>query len=373
MSFSFSAENKDQAQLELTALSNAIDEIKIWLAAANTSQSQEEENLQQAELQISTISKSISTTEQALSETQTEMNVLSARSAQLESEMTVQNALLAQTIRTAYMSGNQSAIKLLLNQQDISKSARMLHYHRLFTESQLASIESFQKVLDETKQVNSELDSKARQLENQQTQLSQKLQSLTESKQRRETALAQLRANIFSRRSELEQLEIDQAELQQLIEQINTAIADIPASGQTSPFIEQRGKLRMPAEGKIISSYGSRYGDGDLRRQGITIGVSEGTPVQAIHSGRVVFADWLRGTGLLLIIDHGEGYMTLYGANQALSKQAGDWVDAGDILATSGRASEITAKQDAEQSQAGLYFEIRHHGEAQNPIDWLAK
>ncbi len=366
------AQDSDQARQDLTAVNTAIEEIQAWLAEASARQSQEIETLKQADLQISAMIKSVATTESARSETEREMRALSARSEQLEEDKSAQNAILAQAIRTAYMAGNQSAMKLLLKQQGISKSARMLHYHRLFTESQLASIASYQEVLSQLATVNVDLRSHAARLQHQQVALNRKLLSLSESKQQREVALAELSATISSRSSELEQLEIDQAELRQLIEQINRAIADIPASARNSPFIEQRGKLQMPVQGNIISAYGSRYGDGNLQRQGITIAVSEGTPVQAIHPGRVVFSDWLRGTGLLVIVDHGAGYMSLYGANQALSKQAGDWVDAGDILATSGKPREASPSQEKNQRKTGVYFEIRHHAEAQNPGDWFA-
>ena len=125
--------------------------------------------------------------------------------------------------------------------------------------------------------------------------------------------------------------------------------------------------------GQLINPFGSRYGDCELRRQGITIEVSEGTPVQAVHSGRVVFSDWLRDSGLLVIVDHGQGYMSLYGANQALSKQAGDWVGAGDIVSTSGIANELAGNRENSQTRLGIYFEIRHHGEAQDPAQWLSQ
>ncbi len=247
----------------------------------------------------------------------------------------------------------------------------MLHYHRLFTESQLSSITTFQDTLDEIASLNLRLESEAADLQSEQSKLSDALASLSESKRQRELALSRLREDIASRSSELEQLEMDQMQLQELIEEINRAVADIPAAMQRTPFDTQRGKLRMPVSGEIVERYGSRYGEGDLRRQGVTIAVSEGTPVQAIHPGRVVFSDWLRGTGLLVIVDHGEGYMSLYGANQALSKQAGDWVDAGDIVATSGFTNEL-ARNQGDGQRPGMYFEIRHHGESLNPGDWFS-
>jgi len=367
------AESSTDTQQELAAVGDAIGEIQSWLSEAKSTQSIEIQNLQQADLQISTLSQSVTATEAALAETESEIESLSREADQLSSKKAAQSKILEQAIRTAYMAGNQSAIELLLNQEDISKSARMLHYHRLFTQAQLESIALFQETLDEVQTVNQQLESNAADLEQEQLALSNSLQSLNDSKIERELALTQLRVDIASRSSLLEQLEIDQAQLQELIEQINRAVTDIPAAMQLSAFDSQLGKLPMPVTGQIIDRFGTRYGEGDLRRQGITIAVSEGTPVQAIHPGRVVFSDWLRGTGLLVIVDHGQGYMSLYGANEALSKQAGDWVDVGDIVSTSGMVNELTGNSGDSQPSPGMYFEIRHHGEAQNPAQWLSQ
>lgn len=369
----YGAENSEAAQQELSAVGDAISEIQTWLSEAKSTQSEELKNLQQADLQISTLSQSIAVIETDLAETESDIASLSKQAEQLDIKKKEQSKILEQAIRTAYMAGNQSAIELLLNQEDISKSARMLHYYRLFTQSQLDSIAAFQETLDDVHTVNQNLESQAADLEVEQLALNESLQSLTESKQTRATALAQLRTEIASRSSELEQLEIDQVQLQELIEEINRAVADIPAAMRRSPFDSQLGKLPMPVVGEIVNRFGSRYGESDLTRQGITIGVSEGTPVQAIHPGRVVFSDWLRGTGLLVIVDHGEGYMSLYGANQALSKQAGDWVDVGDIIATSGVANELVGNRGDSRPLPGMYFEIRHHGEAQNPLRWFSQ
>jgi septal ring factor EnvC (AmiA/AmiB activator) len=367
------AESSEEAQQELAAVGNAIGEIQSWLSEARSTQSIEIQNLQQADLQISTLSQSVTAIQAALAETESEILSLSREADQLSSEKTAQSKILAQAIRNAYVAGNHSAIELLLNQEYISKSARMLHYHRLFTQAQLDSIASFQKTLDAVQTVNQQLESNVADLATEQLTLSNSLQSLNDSTIERERALNQLRADIASRSSQLEQLEIDQVQLQDLVEQINRAIADIPAATQRSPFDSQLGKLPMPVNGQITDRFGSRYGEGDLTRQGITIAVSEGTPVLAIHPGRVVFSDWLRGTGLLVIVDHGQGYMSLYGANQALSKQAGNWVDTGDIVSTSGVTNELTGNQRNRQASPGMYFEIRHHGEAQNPAQWLSE
>ena len=367
------AESSEKMQQELAAVENAIGEIQSWLSEAKLTQSEELQNLQQADLQISTVSQSVNATEAALAAIESEIVFLSREASHLSIKNAEQSKTLEKVIRTAHMVGSQSVIELLLNQEELSKSARILHYHKIFTQAQFDSIASFQKTFDEIQAVNQKLESNATDLKNERLTLSNSLQILNDSKNKREFALAQLRADIASRSSQLDQLEIDQEQLQALIEQINHAVADIPAATQRFPFNSLHGKLSMPAAGQLINSFGSRYGDGDLRRQGITIAVSEGTPVQAVHPGRVVFSDWLRGTGLLIIVDHGHGYMSLYGANQALSKQAGDWVDAGDIVSTSGIANEMTGNRENSQTRPGIYFEIRLHGEAQDPAQWFSK
>ncbi|MCH7816643.1 MAG: peptidoglycan DD-metalloendopeptidase family protein [Proteobacteria bacterium] len=360
----FAADNNRKPQQELDAVSTAIVEIQSWLREANDRHSTQEQNLHQAEMAIVRVDQAVAATRMSLGETESAMDSLRIRSTQLQAAKTQQSDALAQTIRAAYMTGEQSMLRLLLNQQDISHSARMLHYYRLFSASQIEKIEVFQTTLDDIAKVNSELTSTASQLSTQQTKLNRQMLALNTARAERERAIVVLNASITARGSELEQLEINQAELQQLIEQINRAIERTPASVALTSFVQQRGKLALPAAGAIVSHFGSRYGDGNLTRQGITIGVSAGTPVQAVHAGRVVFSNWLRGSGLLVIVDHGDGYMSLYGANQGLAKAAGDWVDAGDILATSGSGSD--------RNTPGLYFEIRHHGAAQDPLHWLS-
>lgn len=360
----FAADNNRKPQQELDAVSTAIVEIQSWLREANDRHSTQEQNLHQAEMAIVRVDQAVAATRLSLGETESAMDSLRIRSTQLQAAKTQQSDALAQTIRAAYMTGEQSMLRLLLNQQDISHSARMLHYYRLFSASQIEKIEVFQTTLDDIAKVDSELTSTASQLSTQQTKLNRQMLALNTAQSERERAIVALNASITARGSELEQLEINQAELQQLIEQINRAIERTPASVALTSFVQQRGKLALPAAGAIVSHFGSRYGDGNLTRQGITIGVSAGTPVQAVHAGRVVFSNWLRGSGLLVIVDHGDGYMSLYGANQGLAKAAGDWVDAGDILATSGSGPD--------RNTPGLYFEIRHHGAAQDPLHWLS-
>ena len=359
----FSAENSEQAQQELEATAVAIHAIESWLTEANSRQSDEEQNLMQAELELAAASQSILALQSQIDETEADLAELQIRQESLAQAKAAQNQILGQTLRAAYMSGNQNLLKMLLNQEDISRSSRMLHYYRVFSEAQLASIESYRQVIAQSNEVNQSLETRLVDLSQQRNRFSSQVAALNAAKTARELALNELNQDIASRRSELEQLEINQAELLALVEEIRRAMEGIRSFDDVPPFEAQKGALTLPADGPLISRFGSRYGVGNLTRQGITIGVSEGTPVRAIHPGQVVFADWLRGSGLLLIVDHGDGYMTLFGSNQALAKQAGEWVNTNDVVATSGTGGEANS--------AGLYFEIRHHGQAQNPTNWL--
>jgi murein hydrolase activator len=354
---------QQEAQQNLQAVSSAIDEIQSWLENANRRQSEEEQNLREAELEFSSLNQSLTATENSITESESEIATLNAEQMRFESEKSEQEENLRSLIRRAYLSGEQGFLKLLLNQEDLSKSARMLHYYRVFSESQVKQIEEFERLIEELADTNRQLEIEVASLSDQKIELDRQSVALTEANTLKQIALTDLTNSITSQRAELEQLEINQAEIQQLIEEINRAVEQLATA---TNFNEQKGKLSLPLDGPVIERFGERVGSSDLRRQGIVLRAEEGTPVQAIHGGRVVFANWLRGSGLLIIVDHGEGFMSLYGANQALSRSAGDVVSAGDILATSGHTST-----GSEGSRAGIYFEIRVHGQAENPADWI--
>ena len=160
-------------------------------------------------------------------------------------------------------------------------------------------------------------------------------------------------------------LETQQSELQQLIEEITRALEGVSSFAQITPLADSRGSLPPPVDEPVAHAFGATYGGGSLVRKGLSYEPNPGNPVRAVHSGRVVFADWLRGSGLLVVLDHGQGYMSLYAHNEALTVISGDWVDAGEVLARSGTNSS--------DRNAGLYFEIRRNGEPQDPTAWLRK
>lgn len=358
------AQDDVQAREDLEAVNSAISEIESWLNEANSRHSSAQETLREAELAISTLQTDIADIQQQISNSNLELAALREQQAELQASKNEQAEVLADVLRAAYKSGEHNSLRLLLNGDEPSKAARMLHYAAEISRYQLERIETFRLTLDNLKQVESELDMNLSRLRQQEAELAEQSQQLALARDERAAALAALNADINSRNQELEQLQFDQAELQALLEEIARAMEGIRSFADVPPIGERQGRLTRPVDGAITASFGSSYGGGSLRRQGIIIAVSPGSPVQAVHPGQVVFADWLRGAGLLIIVDHGDGYMSLYGGNEALAKNAGDWVDAGEVLAISGLGGE--------NSTPGLYFEIRRHGSALDPENWLA-
>lgn len=311
LSRSFAAEANPLPQAELEAVTRAITVIQSWLDDANASYSVEMNNLRDAERRINEVSSNIAAVRSELTRTLAVQDQLKLEITALEAVKSENNELLQSLLRAAYMNGDQGLLKLLLNQQDLSKNARMLHYYSVYSTAQIAALQQFQTTIVAIANTNIELQAGIDELSRQQIELESQLAALERGKQIRQLALSELQASISARNAELEQMQIDQQQLQQLIEEIDRAIENMPAATATTPFASRRGQLSLPLAGTIVQNFGARYGEGNLARRGISIAAPEGSPVQAVHAGRVVFADWLRGAGLLVIVDHGAGYMSL--------------------------------------------------------------
>ena len=358
----FAAE-QDATQQELNAVNSAIEEISAWLESANARQSAAQQSLREAEIEISELSQTMAQLGVDITNGRQRLSNLQQQQRDLESEREASEAIIEQLLAAAYVRGESGAIQTLLNQEDSSESDRMLHYTRVFGNYQLTEIEKFQTTIDALTDVANEIGSELSTLENQQKQLADTNEKLEFRLGERTQALTALTNDIANRNAELEQLEFDQAELQALLEEIARAMSGIRSFADVPPLEPAKGELPRPVEGPILSRFGTTYGGGSLTRQGIFIGATEGTPVTAVHPGYVAFASWLQGQGLLVVLDHGEGFVTLYGGNQALAVEAGQWVARDEVIATSG----TSANGDA----SGLYFELRQEGEAQNPSQWL--
>jgi septal ring factor EnvC (AmiA/AmiB activator) len=271
---------------------------------------------------------------------------------------------LARQINATYRLASQSRVKLVLNQDNPAQISRMLAYYDHINRAQVEKINTLKAVLAELEQIYRMIDEelsriKMVQNEQQQVQDQQRIQ-----RAERENLLAALAVKIDNEAAQLLELERNREDLEKLLEKLSNVLADIPADlGQHLDVAALKGKLPLPVNGRVLHAFGQRRAAG-MDWQGWLMEAATGTEVSSIAYGRVAFADWLRGYGLLMIIDHGQGFMSLYGYNESLLWEVGDWVEPGAIIATVG------GSQGGEQ---GFYFEMRKNGKAVDPAAWLKR
>lgn len=281
----------------------------------------------------------------------------------LQSRVAGQRRKLGAQLRSAYLAGSQAQLKLLLNQQDPSALARMLKYYEYLNRARLKTIVETQTLLISLKDVETRIAASTAELERLRLRREQERLALAEQQHNRQAVLEKLQREISEHRHSVARLRDDENRVRELIASLTGIFADIPANLQNAlPFDQLKGRLPWPARGNIMNHFGDSRRGSDLLWQGLRISASKGSEVRAISHGRVAFADWLPGFGLLVIIDHNDGYMSLYGHNETLYKEAGNWVQPGEIIATVGNSGG--------EQQAVLYFEIRHQGKPLDPQKW---
>ncbi len=347
---------------QLQQVSVAIAQIEDWLREAASDRTALEQQLSDSNAAIASNRAAILDTEAQILALRQELQQLERQQSELEQALASQEDLVREALRASYSSGRDSYLKLLLTQEDPSRSARMLRYYSDFNRARLDGITAYRTTLQSLDNTAARLLVTEQALQGSRQTLEQAQTALATETTRREELLAGLAEEMAARSTELDQLREDQQRLESLVQQIRDVVINIPAPEDLAPFADARGRLPRPVDGEALNRFGQSYSDGNLHRQGIVLGAAEGTPVRAVHPGRVVFADWLRGSGLLVVVDHGAGYMSLYANTGSLIKRKGDWVNRGEPLATAGR--------DGGSGQPGLYFEIRHNGQAQDPAQW---
>ena len=356
------AEDIDPAQLmrEIQALQQEIDGYKADLEATQDEAGDLESDLENNEKEQNDLIKKIRKIEVDLETSRVDLRNLQQRHADLERSRDEQTHFLTQQIRAAYSLGNQEYVKVLLNQQDPSDIARMLAYYDYLNAARADQIARYRQTLVELDVVSKNIEERSLALVDLRSDLEVEHQLLLERRADREATLARLQQSIADTGTAIARRMRDRDELEALLQRLNDGFGGLGTSD--APFETLRGALPMPVDGRVVNRFGTRRNTGQLRWNGIFIAAEAGDPVRAIHYGRVVFSDWLRGFGLLLIISHGEGYMSLYGHNEVLLRETGEWVTAGETVAAVGRSG--AADRD------GLYFEIRSAGKPTDPQLW---
>lgn len=306
----------------------------------------------------------------ALEETRREARAVAARRdelaerrAGLAASLSGDIEALGQELRAAWLAGREPRLKVALNQQDPARLGRMLAWYRYVAADRRARIDALRERLAELATVTEALEAERTRLATVEARQEQALAELDRARAARAEQVAALNADLARRAAENARLREEAAALEQLLEELRAAVVDLPIP-EAEPFPRQKGRLTWPVEGALLRTFGSRRGEGPPSN-GVVIGAERGSEVRAVWHGRVAYADWLPGLGLLLVLEHGDGFMSLYGHNEALFSAVGDWVGAGQVL---GRVGDSGGRD-----QVGLYFEIRNGTQPENPQGWLRR
>jgi septal ring factor EnvC (AmiA/AmiB activator) len=296
--------------------------------------------------------------------TENKLTALQGEQVDTEREIDSERGALGSELAAAYMNGRQEQLKLLLNQQDPARLGRMLGYYGYFARARAERIDRISDELEHLALLNENISAEATRLAELERENVRNVQGLASARQQRAQTLAQVQSKLKSRNEELAKLQRDARALENLVAELRRAIEEFPELAE-QPFQRVKGKLPWPVKGTLLAKFGELRAGGPLKWQGVVIGAQRGTQVRAPYHGRVVYADWLPGLGLLLVLDHGDGYMSLYGNNEQLYRRVGERVAPGDVLSAVGDAAGV--------GKPGLYLEIRKGRQTVDPTSWLTR
>jgi len=353
-----------EAAAELEAVRERIKALEQEVEAARHESAKLEEKLAEIETAIRNSSDKLASLRADIRDKNQRLESLQARRREFESRLGDARDALARQMRAAYKTGRTDYLKLLLNQQDPAVMGRVMTYYEYYNRARTEQIRNVSQQLEELAEL-------ARTVEEQRAALAQleqteqtRLTELRGLKKTRNQVIAHLNTEIRDKRQELSTLREDQERLQALLEKLRRQ-KRAPSKSQLPDFGKLRGQLDWPISGRLLNSFGSSRRGGALTWQGVRIAADGGENVRAVSAGRVVFADWFRTLGLLIIVEHGNGYMSLYGHNQELLKTQGAWVEDGEIIAHAGESGG--------QDRPAVYFEIRHDGKPMDPTLWCRR
>ena len=355
--FVFVANGQEQSDLKSIQQQIKTKQVQInqQLATAKTLQ----DNLKVIEIQIAKAARKLNKTQRFLDNNQQKLKILRKQQKDYLSSLAQQKIVLAKQIRSAYMTGNYDFAKMLLNQQDATNFERTITYYQYLNKARKLQIDSFNLLVKNLQEVNAKLINNQSELEQLKGKQLEQQQVLKANQTEREGTFIALQNAIESEEVKIAQLQINE---KNLLEALSRAQQLDQQDETLSGLGTLKGRLLMPAKGNLRKIFG-KFRQGQIKWKGVVINGTPGDSVIAIHHAKVLYSDWLRGFGLVTVLDHGDGFMSLYGHNQALLKQAGESVLAGETIALLG--------QSGGQNRPNLYFEIRHKGKPINPVNWL--
>ncbi len=352
------AESTSPQQLE--QIRKNITTLKQTLGSDKKQLQQYQGELKQTEKKIARLSRKQRQTKTELGKQHQAQQKLISETKELRLRLNHQQQNLSKQIRAGYSAGQQQALKMLLNQTNPGAAGRTITYYGYFTRAQIKSAEETALNIKQLSNAEKRLEQSRRQLEKLQTSQQQQTKELQQQQSQRKILLSKLNSEISSKEQQLNILLENEKTLSKLLRDLEPRTPATPKD--FSNLGELKGKLNWPTKGRIQNRYGQPRNQGRLKWQGITISGKDGQDIRAIAPGRIIFADWIRGYGLMLIVDHGNNYMSLYGHNQSLYKDVGDIVTSKEVIAALGNSGG--------SNTTSLYFEMRHKGKPINPETW---
>lgn len=371
-SVALAAKTADSAT-ELKDIRSQISSVERGIRANKKRRDQSQQQLQATERTIAALEHELKTTESRIAGKEVEVKQLERRSVVLRGNFDRHYQLLARHSQANIALGKPGNLKVLLNQEDIAAIERNQVYLDYINQARLASIQNVRNDLTELGELQAKIVTESEQLKRLREQQTGQQEKLSAEKERYAKMIAGLDRDISSQSKRLEQLKADAARLQELVARLSRESEarkkkrPPPDKSYTAPPaaapMGKGGALPWPVDGRLLASYGSSRDLGNLRWQGVLLGASDGAEVRAISPGQVVFADWMRGYGNLVIVDHGSGLISLYGYNRSIEQSVGSWVKQGQVIARVGTSGG--------NEQPALYLEVRRNGKPQDPFNWL--
>jgi septal ring factor EnvC (AmiA/AmiB activator) len=363
---------------DLKALRARIEALKSGLGEKEADRREARDALRDSERAISDVNRGLRRLELEGRAAQAELARLTARQKGLEAGLARQQAILGRVLAARYAAGGPQAadaLKVALSGENPADVARRLHYLAELSRATAELLQSLRAGLDEAAEVRRAGEGRRARLAAIETERRADRDRLLGQRGERRRILQRVSVEIRTARRQVQTLLADERRLARLVEEIGRVLSARPGAGYArvekvpelgalgGPFSKLRGRLRLPVAGELVGRFGRPRNEGPAGKNGVFIRAPEGQPVRAVAPGQVVYADWMRGFGNLLIVDHGEAYLSIYANNESLLKQTGDPVASGEAVATVGASGG--------NEQSGLYFELRHLGRAFDPLRWV--
>jgi septal ring factor EnvC (AmiA/AmiB activator) len=364
-------------QEELNNLRRRILDMQSEMAKTSESKTEAADALRESERAISDSNRKLAELAEQQRNADLKLNTLQNNQQQLSQNLTWQQQLLGKLLYQQYLGGKNEYFKLILDNREPNKVARDLQYFQYIARNRAAWLEKLRSELKTLNTVSQQVHTQSVTLEKLRNEQADQKDKLKQDQLARQQVLVRISKQMATQRREITRLQHDENRLSNLVAKISEMLSrpkskslfrneNIPENRfDGKPFDQLQGKLALPVKGDVSNKFGATRPDSTVVWKGLFIKTPAGQPVRVVAAGRVVFADWLRGFGNLLIVDHGNAYMSLYGNNETLYKQVGDELHGGDIIATVGNSGG--------NADSGLYFELRHESKPLDPLKWLAK